>query len=116
MKKEFEIYKNGTQQGTVWAKNKREAEKIVFAIYCEQRMVYPIKTVKILTEEDNIIYKELKELSYYETGIDNVDLYVKGEFIGEIKVWLDSEMEDREYITINYEIIYLDTIEKINPE
>ena len=42
MKKEFEIFKNGTQQGTVWAKNKREAEWIVFATYGEKRVVYPI--------------------------------------------------------------------------
>ena len=71
---------------------------------------------KILSEEDNISYKELKDLSYYDSGTDNVDLYVKGDFIGEIKVWLDSEQDDREYIIINYEIIHLDTIQKINPE
>ena len=68
----------------------------------------------ILTEEDNIEYEELKDLSYYDSGTDNVDLFVKDEFIGEIKVWLDSEEDNREYITINYEIIYLDTINKIN--
>ena len=38
--KEFEIYKNGTEQGSVFAKNKKEAEKIVFATYGEARTVY----------------------------------------------------------------------------
>jgi hypothetical protein len=38
--KEFEVYKNGTEQGSVFAKNKKEAEKIVFATYGEARVVY----------------------------------------------------------------------------
>jgi len=71
---------------------------------------------KILSEEDNISYKELKDLSYYDSGTDYVDLYVKDEFVGEIGVCSDREENDREYIPINYEIIYLDTIQKINPE
>ena len=33
--KTFEIFKNGTEQGVVNAKNKKEAEKIVFTTYGE---------------------------------------------------------------------------------
>lgn len=33
--------------------------------------------------------------------------------LGWFKVWYDSEMDDREYITLNDEIVYLDTIEEL---
>ena len=33
--------------------------------------------------------------------------------LGWFKVWYDSEMDEREYITVNNEIIYLDTIERL---
>lgn len=32
---------------------------------------------------------------------------------GWFKVWYDAEMEDREYITLNEEIVYLDTIDEL---
>lgn len=41
--KEFEIYKNGTQQGTVMAKNLKEAQAKVFATYGEHREVYEVE-------------------------------------------------------------------------
>ena len=41
------------------------------------------------------------------------ELYVNKQFEGDIKVWKDSEMDGREYICINYEIIYLDTIKEL---
>lgn len=37
--KEYIIYKNGTQQGSVFAKTKKEAKRIVFATYGEHRQV-----------------------------------------------------------------------------
>ena len=69
-----------------------------------------------LTEESQIDYKDLSELHYYETGTDYVDLYVKDMYVGEIEVFTDRENEEREYVCINYEMVYLDTIELINPE
>jgi len=33
--------------------------------------------------------------------------------LGWFKVWYDAEMEDREYITINDSIMYLDTIDEL---
>ena len=33
--------------------------------------------------------------------------------VGWFKVWYDAEMEDREYITINDSILYLDTIDRL---
>lgn len=40
--KTFEIFKNGTQQGTINAKNKKEAQKIVFATYGEDRDLHEV--------------------------------------------------------------------------
>ena len=39
-----------------------------------------------------------------------IELFVDDFYIGDLKVFLDSEMEEREYVTINYEIIYLDNL------
>lgn len=33
--------------------------------------------------------------------------------VGWFKVWYDSDMEDREYITLNEEIVYLDTLDEL---
>ncbi len=33
--------------------------------------------------------------------------------LGWFKVWYDAEMDDREYITINHTIMYLDTIDEL---
>ena len=36
----------------------------------------------------------------------------KGE-LGWFKVWYDAEMEDREYITLNDTVVYLDTLDEL---
>ncbi len=68
---------------------------------------------KIIAEETEVKYQNLDDLSYIDFGEDVIALYVNKEFEGDIKVWKDSEMDGREYICINYEIIYLDTIKKL---
>ena len=65
--------------------------------------------MKIIKEETNVDYKSLDELSYVNDGL-YVQLYVNKELVGKVIVFLDSEEDNREYICINYEIIYLDTI------
>ena len=67
----------------------------------------------IITEETEVKYQNLDELSYVDFYDDMVALYVNKEFEGDIKVWNDSEMDGREYICVNYEIIYLDTIKEL---
>ena len=65
-------------------------------------------------EDDNVPYKSVSNLSYDDMdGEENVLLFDGPNILGYIKVWKDSEMEGREYITLNHEIIYLDTLEKI---
>lgn len=68
---------------------------------------------KTIEEETEVVYENLDDLSYMDFGEDLVSLYVKKQFEGDIKVWKDSEMDGREYICINYEIIYLDTIKEM---
>ena len=68
---------------------------------------------KIIEEETEVKYQNLDDLSYIDFGEDMIALYVNKEFEGDIKVWKDSEMDGREYICINYEIIYLDTIKEM---
>lgn len=68
---------------------------------------------KIIEEETEVKYQNLDDLTYIDFGEDMIALYVNKEFEGDIKVWKDSEMDGREYICINYEIIYLDTIKEM---
>jgi hypothetical protein len=51
---------------------------------------------------------------FFEHRGDVVCLHddVNGE-LGWFKVWYDSEMEEREYITINDTIYYLDTMDRL---
>ncbi len=70
------------------------------------------KKIKIL-DETEIKFKSYEQLSYKDIGEEDVEVFVGGESRGFAKVWLDSEMGNREYICINYEIIHLDTLKKI---
>jgi hypothetical protein len=67
--------------------------------------------MKHIEEEDFIDFSNYDQLSFRDAG-ENVQLLKDGEPLGTIKVWLDSEMNDREYICINYTIVYLDTLRK----
>ena len=68
--------------------------------------------INIITEDTEVKFKEYEDLSFLDYGGDNVELYVNGEFLGEIEVFTDYENEDREYICINHEVVYLDSIEE----
>ena len=61
-------------------------------------------------------FKNYEELSYLDEDDYYVELFHNGDFVGNLKVYLDAEENDREYIIVNYEIIYLDTIKKNNYE
>jgi len=66
----------------------------------------------IITEETRVRIKEYKDLSYKDYGTQYLSLFIKGKYIGEIEVWTDMENENREYICLNYNMMYLDTIKK----
>lgn len=65
-----------------------------------------------ITEETEIKFDEYKQLSYLDEGEPEVTLFVDDMIVGHIKVWKDSEQDGREYICLNYEIVYLDTLNK----
>ena len=67
---------------------------------------------KRINEDTKIEFSDYSQLSYLDKGKACVDLYVDEIDIGRIRVYKDSEMEDREYICINHEIVYLDSINK----
>lgn len=69
-----------------------------------------LSAYKRLTEGDIIEFEQYSDLSYYDPKDIWVDLYIKDLPIGSMKVWKDSEENGREYLTINHEIVYLDTI------
>ena len=66
----------------------------------------------IILEETEVKFKDYKDLSYKETQEDNIELFVKDELVGEIEAFTDRENGNREYICLNYEMVYLDTIIK----
>jgi hypothetical protein len=72
--------------------------------------------MKRIKEETEVMFKDYKQLSYQDEGEPEVTLYVDDRPVGIIKVWLDSEMDNREYICLNYEIVYLDTLDKFKVE
>nr|WP_298655887.1 hypothetical protein [uncultured Flavobacterium sp.] len=68
------------------------------------------KEIKIIDQLDKIDESSL----FYEHRGDVVCLHddVNGE-LGWFKVWYDAEMDEREYITINDTIHYLDTMDRL---
>ena len=69
---------------------------------------------KIITEETEVKFDNYSDLSYNDNGSKMVELFVKGESTGKIEVFTDRENENREYVCINYEMVYLDTITKLS--
>jgi hypothetical protein len=68
--------------------------------------------MKRITEETEVKFEKYTDLSYLDEGEPEITLFNKDMIAGKIKVWKDTEQEGREYICLNYEIIYLDTLDK----
>jgi hypothetical protein len=69
--------------------------------------------ITLIEEYTEVVFTKYEQLSYKDNEETYVELYVDDKLIGEIEVWKDSEEENREYICINYTIVYLDTLKKI---
>jgi hypothetical protein len=67
-----------------------------------------------IKEETEVKFTQYGQLSYLDEGEPEVTLYVDDRPVGHIKVWKDREEDGREYICINYEIVYLDTLNKFS--
>lgn len=64
----------------------------------------------LINEFDEVEFTNYEQLSYELYGDDYIELYVDDFYIGICEIWLDAEMDYRQYIILNYEIIYLDSI------
>lgn len=58
-----------------------------------------------------IEFEDYSQLTYIDVD-DYIELYLDGEIVGNVEVFTDRGNNDREYIVVNYEIIYLDTLER----
>ncbi len=72
-----------------------------------------MKEIPLIEEYTEVVFTKYEQLSYKDNEETYVELYVDDKLIGEIEVWKDSEEDNREYICINYTIVYLDTLKKI---
>ena len=66
------------------------------------------------SDEFHLDYVNLKDLEYIDEELKYIRLYFMGNFVAFLEVYTDWENEKREYIIINHEIIYLDTIKQIH--
>lgn len=64
----------------------------------------------LINEFDEVEYTNDEQLSYQLYGDDYIELYVDDFYIGICEIWLDAEMDYRQYIILNYTIVYLDSI------
>ena len=65
-----------------------------------------MEELNLIGEEDQVEFERYDQLSYQDKN-EVIELFVDDFYIGDMKVWKDSEMEGREYVCINYEIISL---------
>jgi hypothetical protein len=66
------------------------------------------------TDNFTLDYVNLADLEYIDNELKEVRLYFLGNFVGFLEVWTDWENDQREYIIINNEVIYLDKIKQIH--
>lgn len=65
------------------------------------------------TDDFQLSYSNLKDLEYSDNETDYIRLYYFDNFVGDLLVYTDYENQNREYIIINYTVIYLDTIKRL---
>lgn len=68
----------------------------------------------MITEETEVSFTRYEQLSYYDNDEPEVTLFIDEIPVGVVKVWQDSEMNGREYICLNYEVVYLDSLNRTN--
>lgn len=77
----------------------------------------------IIGEDDDVDYDSIsyKEVGLNIDGSDHVELWDSEEFLGYIKVWIDSGKieagiaeKESTYLCVNHEMMYLDNLTKLN--
>jgi hypothetical protein len=69
--------------------------------------------MKKYSDELTLDFKSYDQLSY-EDNDSLVGIFLDDKPMGLCEVFTDRENEKREYVCINYEMIYLDTLKQIN--
>lgn len=64
-------------------------------------------------DELNLKFSSYSEISFFDDKKEHVKILLNGNYVGDTMVYTDDENDNREYIIINYEIIYLDNLIKI---
>ena len=67
--------------------------------------------MEFYTDELKLDFTSYAQLSYLDENNEDIILFLNGTPIGYIVVYTDTENDNREYICVNNEMIYLDTIE-----
>jgi hypothetical protein len=65
------------------------------------------------TDELTLDFTDYSQLSFLDEGNEEILLFLNGNFVGYVLVYTDVENDNREYICVNYEMIYLDTLEAL---
>jgi hypothetical protein len=68
--------------------------------------------MEFYTDELTLDFTSYTQLSYLDENNEDIILFLNGTPVGYIVVYTDTENDNREYVCVNNEMIYLDTIEK----
>jgi len=66
-----------------------------------------------ILEDAFIEFKQYSQISFKRNEDNSVKVLIDNIFNCNCWIFIDSEIEDREYIAINYEVIYLDTLKEL---
>ena len=69
--------------------------------------------MELHNDELSLDFTDYSQLSFFDEGNEHVELFLGDNSVGYVMVYTDAENDNREYICVNYEIVYLDTIEEI---
>ena len=62
------------------------------------------------TYELTLDFSNYEQLTYEDNEQQTIKLFLDDEFVGNVKIYIDEENSQREYICVNFEIIYLDSL------
>ena len=65
-------------------------------------------------DELHLEFSSYSQLSFLDEEYEYVKVFLDGNSVGYAMVYTDMENDNREYIIVNYEMLYLDTIQCIN--
>jgi len=64
-------------------------------------------------DELHLEFSSYSQLSFFDDECEHVQVFLDGNSVGYALVYTDMENDNREYIVVNNEILYLDTLEAI---